>query len=416
MNTLDSGLKQILTIDAISLYSLANKLRKGDGVTKDFRKAARLYGLAAMREDSRAQYFLGEMNLLGEGCEVNLSKALMWFNLAAGQGEQGALSNAVSIAKQLTAAENKAVKAQIAHFFEAKKIFKIAQHGKDAKAMNDLGVMVAAGRGLGQDIELAIAWFHSAMAQDYCEAYFNLGYAYETGLGLDQNIPEAMYMYELAAHKGSSNAQYYLARLIERDERRCSDEVINLYQSAAMQGHLLAQLRLAEYFKSLDDPDAVILAKTKRSYDLYELESDQLTLKNKVKNRKDAPNLIKAYKYFLMAAEQNDVNSQCQAGLMAAQGLGTEQDFVQAAHWFERAAKNGNAQAQFNLGFLYAHGQGVEEDFTEAYKWYLVSDHCGYQHAKDNLELLGKKIDEGQLEMATWKSENFIYVNIKNRD
>ena len=117
-----------------------------------------------------------------------------------------------------------------------------------------------------------------------------------------------------------------------------------------------------------------------------------------------------------MAATQNDSNSLCQVGLMAAQGLGTEQNFEQAAHWFELAAKQGNAQAQFNLGFLYAHGQGVDENFTEAYKWYRVSDHCGYHHAKQSLELLEKKMKPGEIEMAIWKSENFIYANIENLD
>ena len=416
MNTLDSGLKQLLKIEVTPLFNLATKLREGVGIPKDFRKAARLYGLAALREDSRAQYCLGEMALRGEGCEASLVKALMWFNLAAGQGEPGALSNAVSIAKQLSANENKDAKGQIAYFFEAKKLFQIAQHGKDPKAMNDLGVMYSAGRGLGQDIDLAIAWFHSAMAQDYSEAYFNLGFAYETGQGLEQNLPEAVNMYELAASKGSSNAQYYLARLIERDGSRKPSEAITLYESAAVQGHLLAQLKLAEYFKSLDDPDALLDKKFKRSSVLEDTESNQLNVKHKNKNRKNSPNMLNAYKYYSMAAAQDDSNSQCQVGLMAAQGLGTEQDFEQAAHWFELAAKQGNAQAQFNLGFLYSHGQGVDEDFVEAYKWYRVSDHCGYTHARQSLQLIEKKMNPGQIEMAIWKSENFIYANIKNPD
>ena len=415
MNTLDSSLQKLLKIEVALLFNLATRLREGDGIAQDFIKAARLYGLAALREDSRAQYFLGDMNLRGQGCEASMGKALMWFNLAATQGEPGALSNAVNIAKQLSAKENKEVKIQISYFFEAKKIFQIAQYGDDPKSMSELGVMYAAGRGVVQDIELAIAWFHSSMAHDYSEAYFNLGFAYETGQGVNQNLSEAVSMYELAASTGSTNAKYYLARLIEKNQFQQKKSAINLYESAAIEGHLLAQLRLAEYFKSLNDPDVTLQAKLKQSIILEEEKSCYLYAYQN-KNRKNSPHLVKAFKYFLMAATQNDSNSLCQVGLMAAQGLGTEQNFEQAAHWFELAAKQGNAQAQFNLGFLYAHGQGVDENFTEAYKWYRVSDHCGYHHAKQSLELLEKKMKPGEIEMAIWKSENFIYANIENLD
>ncbi len=415
MNTLDSGLKALLKFDVDALYKLATKLREGEGITKDLRKAARFYGLAALREESRSQYILGEMNLRGEAGEVNLGKALMWFNLAAGQGEPGALSNAVNIAKQLSTKENKEVKAQIAFFFEAKNLFLVAREGENPKAMNNLGVMYAAGRGIEQDIELAIAWFNSAIAQDYPDAYFNLGYAYEHGQGFDQDLPEAVRMYEIAADKGSANAQYYLAKLIEREKFRKMSEAIALYESAAMQGHLLAQLKLGDYFKTLDDPDASLQKNSKHSHDLTD-DDHHSKAHHKTKHKKNSPNLMKAYKYFAMAAEQDDANSQCQAGLMAAQGLGTEQDFEQAAHWFKLAAKHGNGQAQFNLGFLYSHGQGVQEDLVEAYKWYRISHHCAYPHARHSLQLIEKKLDPGQLEMGIWKSDNFIYANLNNKE
>ncbi|KAK9505438.1 hypothetical protein O3M35_009499 [Rhynocoris fuscipes] len=39
-------------------------------------------------------------------------------------------------------------------------------------------------------------------------------------------------------------------------------------------------------------------------------------------------------------------------------GIGTKQDFVQAAKWYQVAADNGHATAMYNLGVFYAHGWG----------------------------------------------------------
>jgi uncharacterized protein len=59
---------------------------KGDGVTKDFKEAVKLYQLAAEKGDSDAQYKLGLMYSNGEGVSKNYKEAAKLFQLALEKG------------------------------------------------------------------------------------------------------------------------------------------------------------------------------------------------------------------------------------------------------------------------------------------------------------------------------------------
>jgi TPR repeat protein len=69
------------------------------------------------------------------------------------------------------------------------------------------------------------------------------------------------------------------------------------------------------------------------------------------------------------AAEQGDASAQYNLGLMYASGLGTPQDYTQAAFWFRKAAEQGDTGAQRQLGYLYVQGHGVPQDDAQAGVW-----------------------------------------------
>lgn len=75
------------------------------------------------------------------------------------------------------------------------------------------------------------------------------------------------------------------------------------------------------------------------------------------------PDLIRArYKLGLPEA-------QYEAGAMARDGIGVEQDFEQAAEWFEHAAEQGHGPSQLALARLYLQGVGIERNEELAYFW-----------------------------------------------
>lgn len=410
MRTLDRGLEQLLTIELRSLYALAHKIFEGKDIQQDYQKASRLFCIAALRGEARALYRLGLMNLHAHGRPRSRLRAYMWLSLASGFGEAEAALDVRRIGAELNLAHHEQAKKLSLAFLKAKECFEIAQLGEDGKAMNAIGVAFMRGVELERDYDLAVAWFRSAIRQDYADAYYNLGYATEHGQGAEKDLDAAIILYNQASDRGSVKAQYQLACLIEQGvvPRMRPGLAIGYYESAAEQGHLAAQLRTGAWFKLLDEPDHPA-----HTPDLIEQKRDDLTLG--VATRKHSKNMMKAYVYYSMAAAQGDSGAECQVGLMAAQGQGIAQNFTLAAEWFLMAAKKGNAQAQFNLGFLYSHGQGVDEDFIEAYKWYKISDACGYIYAKDSLALLSSKMDEVDVEMADWRAANFIHAFVKDQ-
>src|SRR5215475_9753377 len=82
------------------------------------------------------------------------------------------------------------------------------------------------------------------------EAQFQLGLAYDHGLGLDKSAYEAMRWYRLAANSGHTEAQNNLAYLYETgpDALRDLNEAIKWYSRAAVYGSATAQFNLGRAY------------------------------------------------------------------------------------------------------------------------------------------------------------------------
>ena len=79
-------------------------------------------------------------------------------------------------------------------------------------------------------------------------------------------------------------------------------------------------------------------------------------------------------------------------GKMYAAGLGTEQDYVQAADWLTLSADAGYKYAEYSLGGLYYHGKGVEQDQEYAFQLYARAAAQGFPYASFEL---GKMLRDG---------------------
>lgn len=355
--------------------------------------------MASLMGMHAARYHLGLMNLRGEGRERDRIRALMWFRLAGGRDEPRAARLATDLAADLKPAEIRQAMLSAKRFDEAVVSFRAARAGEDAAAMTALGAMLMHGDGLDQDAALAVEWLIPAAEKNNAEAQWRLGLAYARGEGLMKNTAEAARLLQLAVAQGNRDAQYHWAQLLERQSNHAShrSEVLRLYEAAARQGHLPAQLHLAHALRAGE----VVL--------VSDHDTDAALAPRKNLSRSAAPHLVQALSFFRMAADQGHPDAQFEVGQMLAQGLGTTQQFEEAAQWYLLAAKQGHAKAQFHLGFLYAHGQGVEQDYAKAYQWYCISEQCGYPLAKKNVAFIGRKIEPGEREMAKWRAESFVF-------
>jgi len=84
-----------------------------------------------------------------------------------------------------------------------------------------------------------------------------------------------------------------------------------------------------------------------------------------------------AFRWFLKAATQGDLNGEFWAGVSYDSGNGVQQDHKQAFQWYEKTALRGHAGAEYNLAELYSHGAGVAQDRKQALAYYLKAAQHG---------------------------------------
>lgn len=113
----------------------------------------------------------------------------------------------------------------------------------------------------------------------------------------------------------------------------------------------------------------------------------------------------KAFSAFLdIEANKESRYVEYRIGKMHAAGLGTEQDYAEAAGWFEMAASQNHKYAQYSLAGLYYQGQGVSQDYEMAFQLYGKAavqrfPYAYYELAKMYRDGIGteKNADEAEL-------------------
>lgn len=79
---------------------------------------------------------------------------------------------------------------------------------------------------------------------------------------------------------------------------------------------------------------------------------------------------FEAVKWFRLAAEQGDAESQCALAFMYEHGFGVRQNYLVALKWIKLAVEQGYIDAQNTLACMYLEGHGVPQDYSTAKKWF----------------------------------------------
>jgi TPR repeat protein/transglutaminase-like putative cysteine protease len=159
--------------DTYSQTRLGYLHEKGLGVPRDDALAAELYARSAAAGDQMGQSWLGTMYRDGRGVSRNYREAEKWFSLAAEQGSA----------------------------FAQAEIGLLYTHGGD---------------GLPQDYAKAIEYFRRGADGGNADALYDLGWAYEMGLGVPRDRQQAIEWYSRAAGKRQKSAMQRLDALSER--------------------------------------------------------------------------------------------------------------------------------------------------------------------------------------------------------
>ena len=286
-----------------------------------------------------------------------------------------------------------APQAKGADFFEAYEAFQRGDYGEaraawsklahagDVDAQFNLGTLYENGLGVSEDAEKAARWYRVAAARrldlarlalarlqrvgalepdpdedqiklletaarrGLAEAQFELGVAYDLGLGVTQNHATAAGWYQRAAEQGLTDAQYNLATLYDeglgtpRDIERAQD----WYMRAADAGEARAMNNLGY---------------------IYE------------KGLTGVRDYGKAVVWYRRAARKGLAIAQSNLAALHYLGRGVPRDFEQSYRWYKAAAEQGDAVGRNGLGLLYANGLGVERNLAQAMAWFNLAAHA----------------------------------------
>ena len=105
-------------------------------------------------------------------------------------------------------------------------------------------------------------------------------------------------------------------------------------------------------------------------------------------------------KWWRLAAEQGDANTQNNLGSMYINGMGVIQDYAEAVKWYRLAAVQGEVGAQSNLGGMYANGNGVLQDAVLAHMWFNIAGANGFTVGSTNRGIVEKRMTREQIAEA----------------
>ena len=267
----------------------------------DYDEARAVWSTLAYAGDVDAQFNLGALYENGLGVEEDAETAARWYRAAA--------SRRVDLARLALARLQRTGALEPEPDEDQIKLLETAARRGLAEAQYELGVAYDHGLGVTQNHATAAGWYHRAAEQGLTDAQYNLATLYDEGLGTPRDIGQAREWYMRAADAGEARAMNNLGFIYEKGLLGVRDygKAVVWYRRAAREGLAIAQSNLA------------------------------------------------ALHYL---------------------GRGMTRDFEQAYHWYKAAAEQGDAVGRNGLGLLYANGLGVERDLVQAMAWFSLAAHA----------------------------------------
>jgi TPR repeat protein len=251
------------------------------------------------------------------------------------------------------------------NFHQSIKLLHEAADEGSIKAYYGLYVMNHGAASLTPDSEVALNWLIKAAEAGEPWGQSQLGYFYDKGVIVKQDIKKAIYWYKEAIKNNSNSARYNLATVYLDGQSNTSQkikEATSLYLVAAKQG---------------DDDSKVALGGIYYS-DKYGQKNEQQAF------------------YWLNAAASNG-NSYGKTGLASCYryGVGTDIDYKKALNLYQYSADfNNDPTSRYRLAEMYMLGLGTKVDLKKAREIFLQLGQDGYPDGTTAVAQVDKLIAE----------------------
>jgi len=432
-------------------YRLAELLVRGLGGERAVGQAHDLYIVAAAAGIAGAEYGLGELYRLGEGCEADNETALIWYKRAAGRGhvpaqmmvaqqlmaratpediaearfwlrpssEQGAphadfLLAVIDLAVTTSDRDEERGKAHLrraaakGHLHAMKRLgqiydeglfgerrdeteaagwYKKAAEAGDVDAQFAIGRMYACGEGVPQVITSAARWFARSAQGGHALAAFNYAILLERGDGVPVNPHTAREHLIMAAEQGLTAAQFKLGRDLLGEHPAQLDGVVWL-EKAAAQNHREALAWLGHIF-ARGEPVARDVPKAISCLErAAALGHVASHLRLATVLRAQGAPMEDVLRSLMAAVEGGSADAEFALAQMYLSGDKDEVDIPTGLNWLEKAASRGHPQALFDLGVRYCRGEGVAQDIPRGEELYREAGNAGHLVGKFNYAVM----------------------------
>ena len=164
-----------------------------------------------------AQTSLGILYYFGQGVPKNYTKAAEWYKKAAEQGDALATYNLAGCYRLGRGVEQND---EMAATYNQK-----AANMDMPEAQAELAGMYYRGTGVEQDYTMAVHWFKRAIANGYENAYYGLGCCYYDGRGVEKDRKEAFRLFELGEKQGDRHCLMAVAECCIEGQGTAADYV-----------------------------------------------------------------------------------------------------------------------------------------------------------------------------------------------
>lgn len=347
---------------------------------------------AAEKGNSTAQKVIGDCYANGEGVDLDMKKAIEWYEKAGAQDNPIAQYSCA----MLYLTENGPLPQDTAKGMEW--LEKAASAGL-APAQSDLGLCYLEGKYVGQDFSKAIDLLERSSNQGYPISQSTLGGIYIQGEGVEKDEVKGMRLIQNAAAQGFTEAQYnvgvcYLSKIaisgLTDSDRLCTEELVALntaydgklsdadigaywLRKAAKGGHPMAQHNLALMILGKaatgTEQEAVELLEKSCSEGIAEAQYTlgSLYLGGQAGVKK---NVNKGLDLIKKSADQGFAQAQNDLGLIYLQGIpGVQTNAKTGFSYLQKSATQGYPASMYFMAICYAQGAGVKTNITEAKTW-----------------------------------------------
>lgn len=190
--------------------TIADSYYAGNGVEKNYQKAFEWYQKAANNGHLEAMNSLALMYEKGDIGQPNIEQAEKWYKFAADRGHASSQYMVSLIYREHEKFQNLKL---------ARDYLVRAANGGHAPAQYDLALHYEdALYDSPKSEKLALKYYQLAVAKRYPKAMNNLALMYEEGRGVEQNIEQALGLYNQSFQLGDAVAAYNLANLYYQGE------------------------------------------------------------------------------------------------------------------------------------------------------------------------------------------------------